>query len=211
MVNKYEDNMARIKGNKMIGKIGNVVHTEWKGIEVARINAVRSEGSWTKKQKIHRQRFKEINEYAKKNRALIYTIWNMAAEDEHGYNMFLKANSGAFAQDGTLAFKDKLHFSAGKMPLPYQFTAKRSESDLSKLQVNWADEPYFANLHTRDELMMVCAYPERFTQPIATGVIRKKGAALIDLPAEPETITDIWLFFRDSKGEAYTWDQCFGI
>ena len=58
---------------------------------------------------------------------------------------------------------------------------------------------------------MVCAYPDRFTTPFATGVLRKKGEALIDLPAETETITGIWLFFRAPKGEAYSWDQWFRI
>ncbi len=212
MHNKYDDSMARIKGgNRMTGKVGNLVYTQWKGIDVVRINAVRSKSSWTDKQKLHRQRFKAINEYCGNNQFLIHTIWNMAAENGHGYNLFLKANTPAFSHEGELAFKDKLHFSAGKIPLPYQFTAKRSESDPSKVQVNWTDEPYFANLHTHDQLMMVCAYPDRFTQPIATGVLRKMGKALIDLPADPETITDIWLFFRDSKGEAYSGDQWFGI
>ncbi len=211
MHNKYKDGMARIKGGKTIGKIGNVVHTQWKGIEVARINAVRSKSSWTEKQKLHRQRFRAINEYCGKNQYLIHTIWNMAAENGHGYNLFLKANTPAFAQDGELAFKDKLHFSAGKIPLPYQFTARRSESDPSKVQVNWTDEAYFANLHTRDELMMVCAYPDRFTSPIATGVLRRAGEALISLPDQPESINAVWLFFRALKGEAYSWDQWFGI
>ncbi len=195
----------------MIGKVGNVVHTEWKGIEVVRALATRSKNSWSEKQKLHRQRFKAINEYCGKNQYLIHTIWNMAAENGHGYNLFLKANTPAFAQDGELAFKDKLHFSAGKIPLPQLFTAKRTESDPSKVQVNWTDEAYFANLHSHDELMIVCAYPDRFINPIETGVLRRAGEALISLPDHPETITDIWLFFKAPKNEAYSWDQWFEI
>jgi hypothetical protein len=203
--------MARIKGGIVRGKVGGSVYSVWNGIETIKSVPQHSKGSWTDKQELHRLRFRAINEYCGKNQYLIHTIWNMAAEDRHGYNLFLKANAPAFAQDGALAFKDKLHFSAGKIPLPYRFTAKRSESDPSKVQVNWTDEAYFANLHTHDQLMMVCAYPDSFTQPIATGVLRRQSDALIDLPAEPDTITDIWLFFRDSKGEAYSWDQWFGI
>ena len=183
--------MARIKGNKLIGKVGNVVHTEWKGIEVVRALGARSKNSWTEKQKLHRQRFKEINEYCGKNQYLIHTIWNMAAENGHGYNLFLKANTPAFSQEGELAFADKLHFSAGKIPLPQQFSAKRSAGDPSKVEVNWTDEDYFANLYSHDELMMVCSYPDHFTQPIATGVLRKRGEAVIDLPENPENITGI--------------------
>jgi hypothetical protein len=212
MVNKYENVMARIKGgNSLTGKVGNLVYTKWKGIEVVRMNAVRSKSSWTDKQKLHRQRFRAINEYCGKNQYLIHTIWNMAAENGHGYNLFLKANTPAFAQDGELAFTDKLHFSAGKIPLPQVFTAKRSESDPSKVQVNWTDEAYFAYLHSHDELMMVCAYPDRFTTPIATGALRKRSEALVNLPADAESITGIWLFFRANKEEGYSGDQYFGL
>jgi hypothetical protein len=41
--------------------------------------------------------------------------------------------------------------------------------------------------------------------------MRKQGEALIDLPAGPDTITDIWLFFRAPKEEAYSGDHWFGI
>jgi hypothetical protein len=126
-------------------------------------------------------------------------------------SLILKANSPAFSQEGELAFADKLHFSAGKIPLPPLFTAKRSVSDPSKVEINWTDEDYFANLHSYDELMMVAGYPDHFTTPIATGVLRKKGEALIDLPEDYENITGIWLFFRANKKDGYSGDQYFGI
>jgi hypothetical protein len=203
--------MARIKGGVPRGKVGGAVYSGWNGIEVLKALPQRSKNSWSEKQKIHRQRFKSINDYCGQNQYLIHTIWNMAAENGHGYNLFLKANTPAFAQDGELAFMDKLHFSAGKIPLPQVFTAKRSESDPSKVQVNWTDEAYFANLHSHDELMMVCAYPDRFSNPIETGVLRRAGEALISLPDHPESITGIWLFFRAYKKEGYSWDQYFAI
>ena len=39
--------------------------------------------------------------------------------------------------------------------------------------------------------MMVAGFPAHFTAPIATGVIRKKSEALIDLPEENENIGGI--------------------
>jgi len=203
--------MARIKGNKMIGKVGNVVYTEWNGIEVVKSLASRSKNSWSDKQELHRQRFAAINEYCGKNALVIQTIWNLAAENRHGYNLFLKANAPAFDQDGQLAFTDKLHFSAGKIPLPPVFTAKRSAEDPSKIEVSWADEEYFAGLHSHDELMMVAGNVGQFTQPIATGVLRKKGEALLNLPQGYEDATGIWLFFRGDKKDGYSEDSWFGI
>jgi hypothetical protein len=50
-----------------------------------------------------------------------------------------------------------------------------------------------------------------FKEPIATGVMRKTGEALIDLPADYENIEGIWLFFRAYKKDGYSGDQYFGI
>jgi hypothetical protein len=64
---------------------------------------------------------------------------------------------------------------------------------------------------SRNQLMMVAGSAEKFTAPIATGVLRKQGTAVIDLPADPVDITSIWLFFRAYRKDGYSWDQWFGI
>ena len=90
---------------------------------------------------MHRQRFKAISEYCNKyNYTLIPQIWNLAAENGHGRNLFVKANSPAFALDGQLAEVEKLHFSAGKLPLPQQLKAERSATDPSKVEVSWTND-----------------------------------------------------------------------
>jgi len=207
--------MARRKaghGQGYSGKVGGVVQVQSNGLEIIRMPQVRSKKSWSEKQLLHRKRFKIINEYCGKYvNSLIPLIWNPAAEYGHGYNLFLQANSPAFSQEGELAFVDKLHFSAGKIPLPPLFTAKRSVEAPAKVEVNWTDEDYFANLHSHDELMMVLGFPDHFTAPIATGVLRKAGEALIDMPEENENIGGIWLFFRAYKKDGYSGDQYFGI
>ena len=60
---------------------------------------------------------------------------------------------------------------------------------------------------SHDELMMVAGFPDHFTTPIVTGVIRKTGEALIDLPEDYENIAGIWLFFSASKKDEYSGDQ----
>ena len=59
--------------------------------------------------------------------------------------------------------------------------------------------------------MMVAGFPDHFTNPIATGVIRKTGGALIDLPEDNENIGGIWLFFRAYKKDGPSGNQYFGI
>ena len=204
--------MARIKGGVVRGRVGNLVYSEWKGIEILKTAPTRSKNSWSERQIMHRLRFKAIREYCGKySRTLIPQIWNLAAEDGHGHNLFLKANSPAFALDGKLTAPEKLHFSAGNLPFPQQITAKRKAGDPSKVEVIWTNDGNLSSVYTHDELMMVAGYADHFTAPIATGVYRKKGEAVIDLPADFATITGIWLFFRAYKKDGYSGDQYFGI
>lgn len=204
--------MARIKKGVLRGKVGNVVYSEWNGIEVVKSAPVRSKNSWTEKQELHRQRFKAINEYCNRYRyTLIPAIWKLAAENGLGRNLFLKANTPAFALDGELTAIDKLHFSAGNLPFPQQMEAKRLENEPSKLEVQWTNDENLPAVYAHDELMMVAGYPDHFSEPIATGVERKTGEAVIDLPAEAQNITGVWLFFRAYKKNGYSWDQYFGI
>ncbi len=207
--------MAKIKsgiGIGISGKTGGVIFQQWKDIQTMRAAFTRSKNSWSDRQLLHRQRFKAINEYCLKYRlTLIPLIWNLAAENGHGYNLFLKYNSPAFALDGELTAIGKLHFSAGKLPLPQQITAKRSVSDPSKVEAGWTNDKNLSQVYSHDELMMVCAYPDHFTGLIETGIQRKAGSAVVDLPEHPETVTGIWLFFRAYKKDGYSGDQYFGL
>ena len=203
--------MARIKGGVLKGRVGNVIYSEWNGVEVVRSAPNRNMNSWSEKQQLHRRQFKAISEYCGKYKSLIRQIWNLAAENGHGQNLFLKANSPAFALDGELSAVEKLHFSAGKLPFPQQITARRQESDPSKVEVIWTNDVNLSPAYSHDELMMVAGYADHFTDTIATGILRKQGEGMIDLPADPEKITGIWLFFRSYKQDGYSWDQYFGI
>jgi hypothetical protein len=204
--------MAKIRGGRIVGKMGNVVHSGWKGIEVIKLAPVRSKNSWSERQLMHRKRFKAISEYCNNYRyTLIPQIWDLTAKNMSGRNLFLKANTHAFALDGALAAVEKLHFSAGDLPLPQQITAKRKDDDPYKVEAAWTIDDNLSPVYLDDELMMVAGNTEKFTAPIATGVKRKKGVAVIDLPAEPVNITNIWLFFRAYKKDAYSWDQYFGM
>jgi hypothetical protein len=68
-----------------------------------------------------------------------------------------------------------------------------------------------SQVFSHDELMMVAGFPDHFTAAIATGVIRKTGGGLIDLPEDSENIGGIWLFFRAYKKDGYSGDEYFGI
>ena len=123
----------------------------------------------------------------------------------------MKANAAAFALDGELTAVEKLHFSAGELPLPQQIVAKRQDGDPSKLEVSWTNDENLSPLYDHDELMMIAGYPDHFTTLIATTVHRKAAQAVIDLPEVYEEIMGIWLFFAAHNRQAYSPDQFFAI
>jgi hypothetical protein len=80
----------------------------------------------------------------------------------------------AFGLDGQLEEVGKLHFSAGKLPLPQNLKAKRSDETPSKVEVSWINDTNLTKVRLNDELMMVTGYPDHRTAPIATGVLRSR-------------------------------------
>ncbi len=207
--------MAQVKGGiaqGLSGKAGGVVFVLRDGKTYIRSIPIRGKNSWSPRQQMHRVRFKAVNDYCIKYKySLIPQIWNLAGARGRGYHQFLKANMPAFGLDGHLEEVEKLHFSAGKLPLPQHFKAKRSDDTPSKVEVNWLNDTNLSQVYSHDELMMVTGYPDHRTAPIATGVLRSKGNALIDLPDGYETIGGIYLFFAAYKRDGYSPDQYFGL
>jgi hypothetical protein len=194
------------------GKVGGLVYSQQGGETYVRTAPHRSKNSWSPRQQLHRVRFKAVHDYcAKYKYTLIPQIWNLAAEHGHGFNLFLKANMPAFALDGQLLEIEKLHFSDGKLPLPMQFKAKRLDGDPSKVEATWLNDENLSGIYTHDELMIVAGYSDHFSSPVATGVHRKAGHAIISLPDDYPEITRVWLFFAAYNRKAYSPDQFFSI
>jgi len=128
-----------------------------------------------------------------------------------GYNFYLKTNMPAFGEDGALVDPERLHFSAGKLPLPHRLNAKRTESDPMKIEVSWQADANSVLCRPDDELMMMVSNDGKFTGPIATGAIRRQESAVIQLPTVTGTIQGIYLFFGSDKRKLYSPDIYFGI
>jgi len=206
--------MAKIDGGSNItGMIGPVVFVNFNGKKYARMAPrPRSKGSWSEKQQLHRQRFREINAFWKQfYRTPVKLIWELAAEQMKGVNLFIKTNLPAFSADGTQVDLEWLHLSAGKLPLPHKLKAQRMAGDPEKIEVTWQNNSGTGLAVTHDELIMTAAYEGKFTSPIPTGAIRKQESAVIQLPTGIGTIQGIYLFFASSGRKLYSPDQYFGI
>jgi len=88
------------------------------------------------------------NDYCKKYKySLIPHILNLAGVPGHGYHQFLKANMPAFGlDDGHLEKVGKLHFSAGKLPLPQNLKATLSYDNPPKVEVGWINDTYLTKV-----------------------------------------------------------------
>jgi hypothetical protein len=206
--------MAKVDGGSNItGMIGPVVFVNFNGKKYARMAPrPRSKGSWSEKQQMHRQRFREINAFWKQfYRTPVKQIWELAADQMKGVNLFIKTNLPAFSADGTQIDLEWLHLSAGKLPLPHKFKAERKAGDPEKVEVTWKDNSGIGFAVTHDELIMTVAYDGKFTSPIPTGAFRKQESAVIELPAGIENIQGIYLFFASVGRKLYSPDQYFGI
>lgn len=208
--------MAKVNGGKesmISGLIGPVVFVNFNGKHyVRKAPRERSKNSWSEEQEKARNRFKEVNAFWKR---FYYTpvkpIWDLAAEGMRGVNLFVKINTSAFGADGTIKDLDRLHFSAGKLPLPHKLKALRSAEDPQKIEVIWENDSENGPAASNDELIMMIAHEGNFTGPFKTGVQRKTAAAVISLPPGCENAEGIYLFFGNEKRKLYSVDQWFGI
>src|SRR5664280_95994 len=145
--------MGKVKGRSgegLSGLVGNVVFYSYNGETYFRsVPRKRAKNSWSERQVLHRERFRAIKAFwSRFDNSPIQEIWRMAKEGKRGDNLFVSANMPAFGPGGTLIDPERLHFSAGQLPLPYRFTAARSASDPNKVEVSWQDDPGSSLTHS---------------------------------------------------------------
>ncbi len=205
--------MGKIIGSNIKGAVGNLIFYSYNGKNYVR-TAIRkrSKKSWSDKQVENRKRFRALTDFWMQfSGTMVEQIWRVAEEGKRGHNLFISANSPAFGPDGTLLDRERLHFSAGKLPLPHLLTANRVPGDSSKVEVTWQYDEDEGLASSRDELMMMVSNDDQFTGPIKTGALRKQESAVIQLPAVTGTIKGIYLFFGSDKRKLYSPDMYFGI
>jgi hypothetical protein len=207
--------MARITGGigKFIsGKLESVVFVQREGMTYIRKLPEYTKSSWTPRQKLHRERFRLVNDFCRKHQMkIIVPIWNLVPGKGSGYNRFLKANMPAFGLDGQLADRGMLHFSDGILPLPFHLMVEKVKDENYKINVSWDNGSFTSGYYDLDELMMVPAYSEGFGEPVTTGVRRKAAHASIDLTASTSEVEAVYLFFASKDRMQYSPDRYFEL
>ena len=200
-------------GEGLSGLVGNVVFYSYKGETYVRSRPrKKSKNSWSERQLLAQKRFAALKAFwGRFDNSPIQEIWRVADENIRGDNHFLRTNKVAFAPDGALTDPERLHLTAGSLPLPGKLTAVRSAADPSILDVNWQDDQGSAIAWDDDELMMMVGHDGEFAGPVSTGALRGQESAVIQLPTVSGTIQGIYLFFASERRKMYSGDQYFGI
>ena len=200
-------------GEGLSGLVGNVVFFSYKGETYVRSRPrKRAKNSWSELQLLARKRFAALKAFwGRFDNSPIQEIWKVAEENVRGDNLFLRTNKVAFSPDGTLTDLERLHLTAGVLPLPGKMKAGRSAGDLNMVEVSWQDDPGSALAWSDDELMMMATHGDEFAGPFATGALREQESAEIQLPAVTGTIQGIYLFFSSERRKMYSVDQYFGM
>ena len=211
-------------GSMLSGKVGGLVYVQLNGQTITRKAPRHKKDSWTPRMLQNQQRFREVNSFCGQFKySVIPQIWNGAAlanfskvssfgrvseKKMSGYALFLKSNMAAFAPDGSLGDAKKLTFSTGKLNMPQELIAGRSEAEVSIIEVSWEKELHVGGIHLRDELMVISAADGLYSDIMATGIPREAMHGTFELPTPPERATHIYLFFGSTDRRDYSESVC---
>ena len=171
--------MAILRNGQLSGLIGPVVGAVVNKVQTLRsAPRKRSKNSWSASQNQSRQRFRAMAELWNRFRFTeVQQIWKLADRGKRGINLFISVNSGAFGPGGELTDPPRLHFSAGRLPLPHHLSAERSIIDPSKVEVTWENTAKPNPARGDDELLLMVWDNGLYKGPVHTGVWRKAGSA----------------------------------
>lgn len=207
--------MARVKkysGENVSGKVGNVVFFQLNDETYVRGIPKRENDSWTPAQQSHRQRISQVSLlWLKIKYSQIPDIWNRGDQKMNGYALFVKTNIPAYATDGSLVDARMLQLSTGRLPLPQEFTAQRTNSDEPMIAVSWQNKTQPKGERLEDELMVISSTGEAYTDLMATHICRKDLGGQFELPPINVPIKYIYLFFVSRDRKEYSESVCFGV
>lgn len=198
-------------GSKQNPLTGGLVLATRNGKTYLRRAPVRKKDSWTPAQQLHRQRFKKMNAYCRMFKyTVIPQIWNDAAQKMCGFTLFLKTNTPVFDPEGNVNDPRKLILSTGKLALFPELQVHRLPGE-NTVEVNWQHGPDWGGIFLREELMVVSAANDSYSDIMATGLLKGTLHGSFQLPPAPENPTRIYLFSASRDRRNYSASICFEI
>lgn len=138
------------------GKVDNVIVSKWKDIDVVKgLSDIRNDNP-TSEQVVQRNRFKMMVDFASLLKfPIILPIWNNQSRTMTGFNLFIKMNSLAFNEKGTIDDYSKLMLTKGDIEKPTDLKISNAEAGSKKLDIEWSFDPVYAPLSSEDIVNVV--------------------------------------------------------
>lgn len=207
--------MARISDDAngaVSGKMGRAVYYSMYGRMYVRSAMMpRDKNSWSDEQVKVRGRVKQIAAlWRQVYKNPVRQIWEQAAQQMSGYNLFLKTNLSAIKIDTGQVNMEFLHLTTGPLSLPRHMNAVPLQEDNRQWQLSWNDDSGYQLSQPSDQLMAIFAHDGKFTDPVATGFKRSDQSGQLHVPEKITNLQGVYLFFASQDGKMYSADQFFG-
>jgi hypothetical protein len=187
------------------GKVGNIVGSNWKGIDYIRAKADHRNDPKTEKQMNQRTKFKGVTAFARSLLSVIIRpIWNPKAGKMTGTNLFVKKNIGAFGVDGAIEDFSKLQLSVGDLPLPANISVVTDDVVDSGIKIKWENLLMQGSVDDKLMLVAVNSADESVATMLDLPFKRGDGAADVVLPFEARSDVNVYVFFGDVRGRSFS-------
>lgn len=199
--------MARIKQGILggfSGRVGNVVGSSWKGIDVIKSMPLSVSNPKTTAQTNQRNKFAGVVNFASQiNAAVIKPLNDRFALRQSGYNAFVARNIDNFAADGSIGTPGSISISSGKMKAPVIDSVSPGADTVAVSFDTTATGAY----ESADDEIYCCVSSEGFVSEVKDSVksittSRAIGSAPVPNPAgmvAGDTIY-VWLSARRTDG-----------
>jgi hypothetical protein len=185
------------------GKVGNMVGSTWKGIEVVKSKPARRKGKFTADQLQQQAKFALMVRFLQPLTPLLDQAYNSGAVQMSGFNKALSFNILNAVTGEYPAFKvDYQRVILGQGKLSNADSPKAASTAAGKLSVAWADNTGSGSAQASDTAF-VAVYCEElnrwaFSQNAA---VRTAGTLSLDVASFSGKVTQTWFGFVSAKGK----------
>ena len=194
------------------GRIGDKVYYRRNGKTFVRSLTQKKQAQQTPAQQLQRERFTRMLRFCQKFKySVIPLIWNDLAKRSSGFNLFMKTNAPAFDAGGEITDPKLIRLSMGKLYVPFEFTAKRTENNPQRVEVAWLKDMHLGGIYLWDELLAVSTANEQYSNIISTGITRGMLGGSFELPDQETPATHLYFFMASGDKRNFSDSICFEI
>ena len=189
------------------GRVGNVISSKWKSINVLKIRPAQVNNPNTEKQQKQRSKFGLIMQFLNANRLLVRTGFKPYAIDMTEVNAALAANiKTAIVGEFPDYMVDYAAVTLSKGILPVLSGGSMSSPSAATIHVSWVDNSTNMGAHSTDKLHLSVYDPESNRAQIFMSNAERsvEGSDLQITPEWSGKTLEVWAFFTDAEKSGYS-------